>query len=59
MICVSCGIEFDPDNDFVEDTEMLEALNFFTDISKVCAKCLYKMRDEMEVVSNFMTAEKH
>lgn len=59
MNCKVCKKEFDPDNDFVEDTGMLEALNYFVNIETICSVCLYKMRNEIEVITNFMTAIKH
>ena len=46
--CKVCNKEYDESMDFVEDVEMLEALDFFVDIESICPDCLYKIKDEIE-----------
>ena len=59
MTCISCKEEYDSSMEFVEDIELLQAIDYFVSIEVICPKCIYKLRDEIEVVTNFMTAEKH
>jgi hypothetical protein len=48
MNCKKCGKEFDPSMEFVEDYELLEALNWFVETEHLCPKCCYKLRDVIE-----------
>ena len=43
MKCKRCGKNFDPAYDFVEDTEKLEALNYYVEIENYCPNCLYEI----------------
>ena len=47
MICKKCGKEFDSSVDFVEDVEMLEAINHFIDIKNYCPACIYDLESKL------------
>lgn len=46
--CKKCKKQYDCKRDFIEDTELLEALNYFIDIEGYCSSCLYKFRDQID-----------
>lgn len=50
MKCSVCGKEYDPSMEFVEDVELLEAMDFFIDIESTCPDCVYSIRDKIEAV---------
>lgn len=47
MKCYKCGKEFDPSMDFVEDVDLLEALDYFIAIDGMCSTCMYALRDKL------------
>ena len=51
MVCKVCNRMYDPSMEFVEDVELLEAINYFIDIEVVCPECIYKVRDDIERVT--------
>ena len=48
MICKICNRVYDPSMEFVEDSELLEALDYFIDIEVLCPDCIYEIRDDIE-----------
>lgn len=46
--CIYCNREYDPSMEFVEDVQLLEAMDYFIDIENVCPECIYDIRDEFE-----------
>jgi hypothetical protein len=58
MKCRSCGKEFDPNEDFVEEYEMVEALMYITDEADLCADCSYTLMDAVhEFAAKFKISE--
>lgn len=54
-ICKKCKKEYDPAYDFIEEIELLEALNYFIDIENHCSLCLYDLRDRIsDSVNHFV-----
>lgn len=54
MICKKCGREYDSSMEFIEDVELLEAINYFLDIEVICPDCIYKVRDEFEKIAEVL-----
>ena len=45
-ICILCEKEYDRE-DYVEDVELLEALQRYIDIEKLCPECTYKLDEQI------------
>ena len=52
--CGICNKEYDPEMDFVEDIELLEALQRYIDIDTTCSECVYEIDDK---ISDFVNQE--
>ena len=50
MICKKCNKEYDSSMDFIEEIELLEAMDYFVDIESICPDCIYKLRDKFEEI---------
>lgn len=48
MICKKCKKEYDPSMEFVEDVELLQAMDFFVNIEIFCPDCINFLRDEID-----------
>lgn len=43
--------------DFVEDVELLEALNYYVDIEKYCPTCLYELDQTYSEIAKMFSEE--
>jgi hypothetical protein len=53
-ICKKCLGDYDPSMEFVEDYELLMAVDYFTDlgsIDKLCPECVYELAHILEDVT--------
>lgn len=58
MQCYVCKKEFNEAKDFVEEIELLEALDYFINIEGICPECIYKLRDKLFAVVDEFLQEK-
>ncbi len=43
--CKKCKRQFDPEFEFVEDYELITAMEHFLDIEELCPDCIYQIED--------------
>ena len=43
--CSKCKRQFDPENEFIEDYDMLVALDYYIEPDDYCPECLYALDD--------------
>jgi len=46
-VCELCGEEYNEELDFVEEVEVLEALDRYLEIEKLCSSCLYDIDERI------------
>ena len=57
QVCKKCKKLIDED-EFIEDTHLLEMLNYWVDIDNMCVNCLFKLERIIESsVANFLREE--
>jgi hypothetical protein len=46
-VCELCGEKYNEEFDFVEEVEVLEALDRYLEIEKLCPNCLYDIDERI------------